>query len=108
MRVTDELPLVTVLARAIHFTSTELKIKSNVAQESYFAEQLMNGLGVSRILREAEGTGPRWGGTSGIEPFVPKGHVRHYEGELLKKHVVSERDRERDNGASDGRLFDFH
>ncbi|CAM9481402.1 unnamed protein product [Pylaiella littoralis] len=65
-----------IVARIIHF------------QESYFAEQLMNGLGVSRILREAEGTGPRWGGTSGIEPFVPKGHVRHYEGELLKKHVL--------------------
>lgn len=49
----------------------------------------MSGLGVSRILSEAEGRGPRWGGTAGIEPFVPKGHVRHYEGELLRKHVVS-------------------
>lgn len=49
----------------------------------------MGGLGVSRILGEAEGRGPRWGGTGGIEPFVPKGHVRHYEGELVRKHVVS-------------------
>eukprot|EP00752_Nemacystus_decipiens_P005739 g5192.t2 len=65
-----------IVARIIHF------------QESFFAEQLMSGLGVSRILSEAEGRGPRWGGTAGIEPFVPKGHVRHYEGELLRKHVL--------------------
>lgn len=58
-------------------------------QESFFGEQLMNSLGVARILSEAEGSGPRWGGTMGIEPFVPKGHVRHYEGELLRKHMVS-------------------
>eukprot|EP00903_Cladosiphon_okamuranus_P009937 g9433.t1 len=65
-----------IVARIIHF------------QESFFAEQLMSGLGVSRILSEAEGRGPRWGGTDGIEPFVPKGHVRHYEGELVRKHVL--------------------
>lgn len=59
------------------------------AQESFFGEMLMNGLGVARILSEAEGTGPRWGGTAGIEPFVPKGHIRHYEGELVRKHTVS-------------------
>lgn len=46
----------------------------------------MNVLGVSRILNEAGGTA--WGGVSGIEPFVPKGHVRHYEGELQRKFKV--------------------
>ncbi|CBJ32191.1 conserved unknown protein [Ectocarpus siliculosus] len=65
-----------IVARIVHF------------QESFFAEQLMNSLGVARILSAAEGGGPRWGGTMGIEPFVPKGHVRHYEGELLRKHMV--------------------
>ncbi|CAN0513412.1 unnamed protein product, partial [Ectocarpus sp. 12 AP-2014] len=65
-----------IVARIVHF------------QESFFAEQLMNSLGVARILSAAEGSGPRWGGTMGIEPFVPKGHVRHYEGELLRKHMV--------------------
>lgn len=63
---------------------------SNVTsvQESFFGEMLMCGLGVARILSEAAGTGPRWGGTAGIEPFVPKGHIRHYEGELVRKHTV--------------------
>ncbi|CAM9739242.1 unnamed protein product [Scytosiphon promiscuus] len=65
-----------IVARIIHF------------QESFFGEMLMCGLGVSRILRDAEGSGPRWGGTSGIEPFVPKGHIRHYEGELVRKHTL--------------------
>ena len=46
----------------------------------------MNVLGVSRILNEAGGT--EWGGVSGIEPYVPKGHVRHYEGELQRKFKV--------------------
>lgn len=56
-------------------------------QESFLAEQLMNVLGVSRILDESGGK--EWGGVSGIEPFVPKGHVRHYEGELQRKFKVS-------------------
>ncbi|CAN0190594.1 unnamed protein product, partial [Laminaria digitata] len=55
-------------------------------QESFLAEQLMNVLGVSRILDESGGK--EWGGVSGIEPFVPKGHVRHYEGELQRKFKV--------------------
>ena len=46
----------------------------------------MNVLGVSRILDESGGKD--WGGAAGIEPFVPKGHVRHYEGELQRKFKV--------------------
>lgn len=56
-------------------------------QEALYAQELMTMLGVSRIL-EVDGGGPNWADGNGIEAYVPKANLRHFEGPLVRKFKV--------------------
>lgn len=56
----------------------------------FYSQQLMNGLGVSRIFADEDSNKKRMGSATSIDSFVPTGNVRHFEGALTRKYKVND------------------